>query len=309
MIPALLRAVEVAVAGHRRALTAEFGWTQIDLQAQVEPEARVLRMRGQVLLPRIAEGLGRRLAPLLPPAWRLDVTNVAVRPGLGWRATGPGVRRLWRAPGRVGAGPLRAPVALTSELLPGDGPVLVVAELPGWTLVRAGDGTVGWLHGPLRPPVATAWPPPRIARVAPATALERLGAQLRGHLGVRYRLGGTSRRQIDCSGLVQRCVREALGLVLPRHSTDQLARAVAASRPPGEPGDLLFMFDGVDDRPGIAAAHCHVGVVLRGAGPGARTLIHASSRRGRVVEEPLDGCLARAGRVQHMQFEQLLALV
>jgi len=118
---------------------------------------------------------------------------------------------------------------------------------------------------------------------------------------VRYRLGGTTGGHIDCSGLVQRCVREALGLVLPRHSTDQLARSVAPARSLGEPGDLLFMA-------GVDLAACHVGVVLRGARPGARTLLHASSRQGRVVEEPLDRCLARAGRVQHMELAQLLEL-
>jgi len=59
---------------------------------------------------------------------------------------------------------------------------------------------------------------------------------------------------------------------------------------------------------GHDAVTCHVGVVLRGPRPGTRTLLHASSRRGRVVEEPLDGCLARASRVQHMELAQLLEL-
>jgi len=178
----------------------------------------------------------------------------------------------------------------------------VLAELPGWALVRAGDGTVGWVRGTLRPGaracVRACGP---VGPAAAAGGLRRLTLRLRGHLGVPYRLGGTTRRHIDCSGLVQRCVREALGLVLPRHSTDQLARSVAAVSSLGEPGDLLFMA-------GLDAVHCHVGVVLRGPRPGARTLLHASSRRGRVVEEPLDGCLARASRVQHMELAQLLEL-
>lgn len=189
---------------------------------------------------------------------------------------------------------------LSSELLAADGPVELLAAGPGaWSLVRAGDGTVGWYCGALRPvraPVRA-----RRRRVTEGTALRRLTARLRGRLGVPYMLGGTTRRHIDCSGLVQRCVREALGVVLPRHSTDQAAAGVAPGRALGEPGDLLFMT-------GLDAAQCHVGVVLRGAGPGARTLLHASARRGMVVEEPLDACLARVSRVQHVELAQLLEL-
>jgi hypothetical protein len=294
----VLESVAAAVERQRAALTAEFGWTQCDLTAHAEPG--VLRLSGQVLLPRITAGLCAHVAPLLPVGWRIDAGAVAVRPGLGWRTLGPGVTPLWRAPRLAIATGTKGHVAsgLSSELLASDGAVELLTERAGWSLVRAQDGTVGWLQGALRPGTR---PPRRAARVTPGTALRRLTSHLRGHLGVPYRLGGTTRRHIDCSGLVQRCVREALGLVLPRHSTDQLACAVAASRSLGEPGDLLFMA-------GQDAAVCHVGVVLRGPRPGTRTLLHASSRRGRVVEEPLDRCLAGASAVQHMELAQLLEL-
>ena len=298
---AIEAAALAAVSRHRAALMAEFGWTQIDLRAHAEPAARVLRLRGQVLLPRIAAELEGCVAPLLPVGWRLDLAGVSARPGLGWRTLGPGVTPLWRAPRLALATGLKehVPGDLSSELVREDGAVELLAELPGWALVRAGDGTVGWVREALRPG-ARACVRAR-SPASPASALRRLTLRLRGHLGVPYRLGGASRRHIDCSGLVQRCVREALGLVLPRHSTDQLARSVAAVRSLGEPGDLLFMA-------GLDAVTCHVGVVLRGRRPGERTLLHASSRRGRVVEEPLDDCLARASRVQHMELAQLLEL-
>jgi len=300
-VEAIEAAVAAAVSRHRAALTAEFGWTQIDLQAHAEPAARVLRLRGQVLLPRITAGLRDRVAPLLPVGWRLDLAGVSARPGLGWRTLGPGVTPLWRAPRlALATGSKRHVLGdMSSELVRDDGAVELLAELPGWALVRAGDGTVGWVRGALR--AGTRGRVRAGSAASPAVALRRLTQRLRGHLGAPYRLGGTTRRHIDCSGLVQRCVREALGLVLPRHSTDQLARSVAAVGPLGEPGDLLFMA-------GHDAVTCHVGVVLRGPRPGTRTLLHASSRRGRVVEEPLDGCLARASRVQHMELAQLLEL-
>lgn len=306
----LLAAVDAALTRHRRGLELEYGWTQLELAAQVDAPARALGLRGQVALPRLLAGVRSRLTPLLPGGWCLDLSRVSVRPAIGWRGLGPGVTRLWRAPmmslGTCGKGHVPEQHGLTSELLPGDGPVLLLAELRRWSLVRAGDGTVGWLCGPLRPTLApTPTPTPTLRRrVGEAAALRRLTARLRGHLGVPYLLGGTTRRHIDCSGLLQRCVREALGLVLPRHSSDQAAVAGARAgrgRALGEPGDLLFMV-------GRDAAQGHVGVVLRGVRPGARTLLHASARRGEVVEEPLDACLARVGEVHHVELAQLLEL-
>lgn len=305
------RAIAAVLAEQRAALTAAFGWTQLDLEVRASPG--LLRLRGCVALPRITASVCRALAPVLPPGWRIDTREVQTRAATAWRAPGPGVTRLWRSPALALNGGLfvhggkamsedscpegQVDAGLSTELLPGDGPVAVLAELPGCALVRASDGTVGWVRERLAPAGPAIVP----ARAMPQEpALRRLGARLRSYLGVRYRLGGTTRRHIDCSGLVQRGVREALGLVLPRHSSDQLALGVAPARAMGEPGDLLFMG-------GTEGAAWHVGVVLRGARRGSRTLIHASARRGVVVEEPLERGLLRApGRVQHIELAQLL---
>jgi cell wall-associated NlpC family hydrolase len=173
----------------------------------------------------------------------------------------------------------------------------VLAAVGGWLLVRASDGTIGWTRARLGLPVAC--PAPAVAPAgAGAAALTRA---LRGFRGTPYRLGGTTSLGIDCSGLVQRAVRAALGVTLPRHSSDQLALAAAPVRALGEPGDLLFLW-------GAGESPCHVGVVLRGPRPGMRTLLHASSRRGRVIEEPLEQVLPRAARLRHVELEQVLAL-
>jgi len=310
-VAVLDRAIATVLAEQRAALTAAFGWTQLELEAHAMPGR--LRLRGCVALPRVTAGVCRALAPLLPPGWSIDATQVQVRAPIGWRAPGPGVTRLWRTSALALSGGVdgaedmsvetcprgQADMGLSTELLPGDGALALLTALPGCMLVRASDGTVGWVRGALAPLVPVA-PVNEAARLTAGPALRRLSARLRSYLGVRYRLGGATRRHIDCSGLVQRGVREALGLVLPRHSSDQLALGAAPVRAMGEPGDLLFMG-------GTEGAAWHVGVVLGGARRGTRTLIHASARRGVVVEEPLErGLLRAAGRVLHIELAQLL---
>jgi len=292
-------AVQRAVDRRRALLAAEFGWTHVEVQAAWDGPARALRLRGRVAAPRVHAALRTDLAPLLPPGWRVVTEEVTPLPGLGWRALRPGVTRVWRTPQLAeGAGPKGhgAGDSLTSELLAGDGPVELLHALPGALLVRAGDGAIGWVRG-LGPASAG----PRAGeplRWTHAEALRRLAASLRAYRGVPYRLGGTTRRHMDCSGLVQRCVREALGRVLPRHSTEQVGGG--SGRALGEPGDLVFMA-------GVGATGGHVGVVLRGDRPGERTLVHASTSRGRVIEEPLDRCLARApGGVRHVELAQVI---
>lgn len=300
MRPTEIDAIVAGVVARRRAaLTAAFGWTHVAISAARDEPARALRLRGTVVVPRVGAALQADLAPLLPPGWRVDVGGVEALPGLGWRALRPGVTRLWRTPGMAfgtgTCGHVPGDSELTTELVPGDGPVELLHALPGAALVRGVDGAVGWLRG--RPGRAVSGPRASGRRGwSEAEALARLAVRVRSWLGAPYRLGGTSRRHVDCSGLVQRSVREALGRVLPRHSTEQVGRGAVGRL--GEPGDLVLLA-------GVGTFDGHVGVVLRGARPGERTLVHASTSRGRVVEEPLDRCLARApGEVRHAPLAQ-----
>ena len=49
----------------------------------------------------------------------------------------------------------------------------------------------------------------------------RLMDQYAGWKGVRYRLGGDTKRGVDCSSFVQRTFREQFGLELPRSTSEQ----------------------------------------------------------------------------------------
>lgn len=58
--------------------------------------------------------------------------------------------------------------------------------------------------------------------------------------GVRYRLGGSTKKGIDCSGFVQRTFREQFGLELPRSTYEQQEMGKSVSRSNLRTGDLVF---------------------------------------------------------------------
>jgi hypothetical protein len=94
----------------------------------------------------------------------------------------------------------------------------------------------------------------------------------RRFIGAAYIWGGLSTHGLDCSGLVHRVWRR-FGIVVPRDAHEQAVATTAVSEP--RAGDLYFFA-----RPGQQIHH--VGIVVE---PGL--MVHASSVRHRVVEEPL----------------------
>jgi len=99
----------------------------------------------------------------------------------------------------------------------------------------------------------------------------RLLAVARAYEGTPYRLGGTTRSGMDCSGFVYRSFREALGVSLPRTSESMFLWAERIRLDEIQPGDLVFF------RTGNTARITHVGIYT-----GNGSFIHSASQ-GRVT--------------------------
>ncbi|EKY3231626.1 bifunctional murein DD-endopeptidase/murein LD-carboxypeptidase [Cronobacter malonaticus] len=88
--------------------------------------------------------------------------------------------------------------------------------------------------------------------------------------GVRYRLGGSTKTGIDCSGFVQRTFREQFGLELPRSTYEQQEMGKPVDRARLRSGDLVLFRAGSTGR--------HVGIYI-----GNNQFVHASTRSGVMI--------------------------
>ncbi len=93
------------------------------------------------------------------------------------------------------------------------------------------------------------------------------------YLGTPYRMGGTSRRGIDCSAFVLNSFLEGAGIELPRVSSAQAHEGVLIDLSEAKAGDLLFFST---NRRGIS----HVGIVKEILEDGTIEFIHSASTKG-----------------------------
>lgn len=246
-----------------------------------------LRVEGSVLVESqvLAYHRALRAASFADPPRPAVETELRRSPeGLRFRSVDPGARlELFRAP--------------TGEDLQTQwaGPAWVrhFAQEGLRALVQIEDGTVGWVDdhvlGPLTALTADPW---ATVRRAGEGVSERIDADhhsaparwARQRLGVPYRWGGNDEQAYDCSGFVQSALRQGIGLLLPKHTTDQMRRGVRVPVGAVAHLDLLFV-QGREDR------RNHVGLVLDAEG--ATHVVHACLSRGRVLEESLSAFLDR----------------
>lgn len=107
------------------------------------------------------------------------------------------------------------------------------------------------------PPLATVAPAAPAARPAAAAVADSVVATALAALGTGYRLGGTTHKGFDCSGLIQHAYGQH-GIALPRVSRDQAKEGTAVERDLDalRPGDILTFAE--HDRRRIT----HVGLYL-----------------------------------------------
>jgi hypothetical protein len=267
---AYLQSIHERLAALREELRERYGWTRMKLSVDVEIDLESLRPRlvvqGEIAVASVAKPIRAAISPMLLDDMELvlRLSPLAVRE---WYAVPAGGLELWSEH------PSRPKRSLATELEPADGPVGHLAHDGPGMLLRARDGTVGWATGLLG--AACAARPIGEFSLGEAPGLA-ICSVVRKYLGTPYVLGGATARRIDCSALVARAYERGIGLLLPRHSHDQLAvggGGQVCGVAEGLPGDLLFIHSRRMQR-------LHVGIVSE-----VDTIIHASRSRSAVIEE------------------------
>lgn len=256
-------AAETHVETFRDALLREYRWTHFGARVRVDRSRHLLHVTGTAPVRAVAERFERELRTIVP---QFRVRCTMRTPRSPWVSLVEPVTPVWREwPGGASA------PSLSTELLRDDGPVQPLWKTQFGTLVLAVDGTVGWIDAPTRDGIRGPLRPKRCP----------WGDVARSFIDIPYRNGGATREGFDCSSLTQRIYRDAIGAVLPRNCRGQRALARGDAR---QDGQLVF----------INQPHepLHVGIVLRH--PDYEwSVVHASSTRARVVEDPLQWYGAR----------------
>ena len=105
-----------------------------------------------------------------------------------------------------------------------------------------------------------------------SVSTDKIVKDAKKYLGVKYRLGGNSRKGIDCSAFVKTIYKKQ-GKKLPRTSYTQIKVGKKLTKKQSKVGDLIFFGD--------SRRHVgHVGIIID---PKKQLMIHASSAKGKVV--------------------------
>lgn len=103
----------------------------------------------------------------------------------------------------------------------------------------------------------------------PIMTLANLSEHHQEWKGTRYRLGGNSKRGIDCSGFTQVTFRDLFGIDLPRTTSEQAKAGTKVSKSELKTGDLVFF------KTGRGPNGKHVGIYVKDD-----QFMHASTKGG-----------------------------
>ena len=181
---------------------------------------------------------------------------------------------------------------LATEWIRSDGPARVLGEGPERALLQLMDGSCGWTAAEhVRLVEATVETGPFVLVIPPNRTVQRdrdtvqqlcQAARALAEKRVPYKLGGrTLDDGIDCSALVQHLLRSQLGVLFPRHSTEQMKRGARVAKADIEEGVFVFART-------MGNNHMHVGLALS-----AGEIAHACRLDGCVKVETLDNFFLR----------------
>lgn len=108
----------------------------------------------------------------------------------------------------------------------------------------------------------------------PIMVISSLSEHQREWQGTRYRLGGTSRKGVDCSGFMQITFRDLFGVELPRTTTEQSQAGRKVPKSALQTGDLVFF------KTGRGPNGKHVGVYVKNG-----QFLHASTKGGVIYSD------------------------
>lgn len=108
----------------------------------------------------------------------------------------------------------------------------------------------------------------------PIFVISSLSEHQREWKGTRYKIGGTSRNGVDCSGFMQITFRDLFGIDLPRTTVEQAKEGSRVSKNELQTGDLVFF------NTGRGPNGKHVGVYVKDG-----QFLHASTKGGVIYSD------------------------
>ncbi len=161
--------------------------------------------------------------------------------------------------------------AYTSKMvLPGGTAVTLTGKSGQWYRVTYGSIS-GFIHGSYVTTNTQQSAPAGTGSAITTDAGEKIVAEAKKYLGVRYVYGGTSPNGFDCSGFVYYVYKQC-GYSITRTATAQNSVGAKVARSDLQPGDIIIFYNGYKSAIG------HAGIYI-----GSNQFIHASSGGGKVM--------------------------